>query len=59
MTPNSRYIAEQQYSAAIENNRFVCHRPNSKYSRVACAVTICDVCSVPTNEDDIGYSEEN
>ena len=50
---------EQQSSAAIVNNCFVCHRPNTKYSCVACAGAICDVCSVPANEDDLGYSDEN
>ena len=31
------------------------HRPNTKYSCICCAVTICNVCSVPANEGDLGY----
>ena len=31
------------------------HSPNTKYLCVSCAVTICNVCSVPPNEDDLGY----
>ena len=43
----------------MENDCSVCHHPNTKYSCISCAVTICNVCSVPANEDDLGYSEEN
>ena len=55
--------AEQKSSAAIENNCFVYHSPNTKYIHVRSglqyALTICDACSVPANKDDLGYGEEN
>ena len=60
---DARYIVVQGLSSSLlpllEKNCFACHRPNTKYSCVACAVTICDVCSVLANEDDLGYSENN
>ena len=37
----------------------VCQRPDTKYSCVDCAVIICNVCSVPAQEHELGYSEEN
>ena len=48
--------AEQQSSIVVENNCFVCRRSSTKYPFVACTVIICNVCSVPANEDNLGYN---
>ena len=43
----------------MANNCSVCQRPDTKYFCINSAVIIFNICSVPAQEHELGYSEEN